>query len=54
MVSINASRTERVQLPEDGKVSMMFNLPEVCAINLNIVIDLPHSWNVLSVEILED
>ena len=34
MVSINASGTERVQLPEDGTVSMMFNLPEVSAVML--------------------
>ena len=34
IVQINAS--ERVELPENGKVEINFDIPMVCAINTNI------------------
>ena len=38
MVSVNSSGAKRVELPEDGTVSMMFALPEVCAVSTNIIV----------------
>ena len=38
VVSVNSSGAKRVELPEDGTVSIMFALPEVCAVSTNIIV----------------
>ena len=52
VVSINSSGSEHIELPENGTVSMSFNLPEVCAVSSKLLVycDILFQWSQTSKE----